>query len=128
MLEEFDNFFEFLLGLIGTSNILEVYLNFVRTTHAGPALAKRHDTPATALRLLHDKEPYPHQQENRQNRREHRRPPWRLRRILSGNLNILAAELLIKLRVIVRGIRRDGREFRTIGKFSADRILNDYDL
>ena len=128
MLEELDNFFQFLLGLISTSYILEVDLDLVGTAHAGTALAKGHDPAAAALRLLHDEEPYTNQQENRQNRREHRGPPWWFRWILSCNVDALGRQLAVKLRIVVWCIRGNGRELRTIRQGPADRVLNDDDL
>ena len=63
-----NDFLKLLLGLISTSNILEVDLYLVRATHAGTTLAKGHDTATTALGLLHNEEPYTDQQQDWQHR------------------------------------------------------------
>ena len=128
VLEELDDFLELLLRLIRTGDIAERDLDLVGAAHARAALAERHDASAAALRLLHDEEPDADEQQDGDDRREHLRPPGRLRRILRRDVDSLRRELLVEVRVIIRGIRRDGRELRAICERAVDRVLDDHDF
>jgi len=128
MLEELNHFLKFLLGFISPGNILEVDLDLIRTAHAGTALAKGHDPAATALRLLHNEEPYTDEQENRQQGREHRGPPGWFRRIFRIDLYTLCSEFFKELGVAVRRIRSNRRKLRTIRQRTTNGILNEDNL
>ena len=128
VLEELDDFLELLLRLIRTGDIAERDLDLVGSAHARAALAERHDASAAALRLLHDEEPDTDEEQDGDDRREHLRPPRRLRRVLRRDVDALRRELLVEIRVVVRGVRRDGREFRTIRERAVDRVLDQHDL
>ena len=114
MLEEFDDFLQLLLRLVGPSDILEVDLHLVAAAHARPALAEVHDAAAAALRLLHHVEPDAAEQEDWQERREHLRPPWGFWWVLRRDVDVLRCELVIEAGVAVRRIRRDRRVLRAV--------------
>ena len=126
--QELDHFFQFLLGLIGTGYILEVDLNLISTAHTGTAFAEGHHPAAAALSLLHDEEPNAYQQQNRQQGREHRRPPWRFRRIFRVYLHALSRQLVKEFRVSVGIVRGNSGKLRTISQRTANRILNEDNL
>ena len=128
MLEELYDFLEFLLCFIRSGHILERNLHFVAACHTRTALAKGHDTAAAALRLLHDEKPHANEQKHRQHRREHRGPPWRFRRILRLDFDILRLQCLKELWIPIRGIRGNRCKLRSIGQGTLNGIVDHGDL
>ena len=88
MLQELDNFFQFLLRFISTSDIFKSNLNIVFVITTGTALAEIHNPASAPLALLHQHKPDTYDQKHRQQRAQDRRPPGWLRRQLGFNFNI----------------------------------------
>ena len=101
MLQELYYLFQFLLGLISTSNIREMYLYLVATANLGTTAAKGHHLAAATLSLVHKEEPQGCQKYNRQQRRNQAGPPRWFWRILRLNINILCLQLVYQIVLLI---------------------------
>ena len=102
--QEFDDFRQFLLRFVFTSNVFKGNLDLTFPVHLGMALAKVHDPAAAALGLLHDEEPDGNEDQDWQDCCQHVHPPRRLFGRFGDDVDISIAQCRQECR-IGRGIR-----------------------
>ncbi len=70
ILEEFDDFLEFLLGFVDAGDVLEGDATVLLVQQLGARLAEAHGLAAPRLHLAHEKDPYADEQQEREPRNE----------------------------------------------------------
>ena len=102
VLEELLDLVQLLHGLVRAGDVLERDLRRVGRHALRAALPEAHDLRAAALHLVHEEDPEPDQEQDRQEVDEER-PPRRRARPLRVELDVLPLEEVLELR---RGLRR----------------------
>ena len=121
----FDDFFEFLLGLVDPGDILESDPPDLLGQKAGPALAEAHGPPAAALHLTHEKYPHADQQQHRKPGDQHAKQRGYVFVDRSrGYAYVFLGQSADKIG-IVRGI---GRERPAVGEMTADVVALNRDI
>ncbi len=122
VLEELLDLLELLDRLVHAGHVLEADLRRVRRHPLRARLAEAHHLRAAALHLVHQEDPEPDQQQERQERGDHRRPR-EAAGALRVELDVLRAEQVLELGRRLVGRVVDGDGGLAVGLGRRDRAL-----